>query len=326
MAALLTKNNAYSTVATWSIGTGTGTFTVASSEGARFPTITGGDWFFVTLQDASNNIEIVKITARSTDTLTISERGSEGTTPRTWLAGDVVELRLTAGITVTIDGTQTLTNKTLTSPTMTAPALGTPASGVITNCTGSPTLTAPALGTPASGVLTNCTGLPIAGTTGYGTGVATALAVNVGSAGAFVTFDGALGTPSSGTATNLSGTAANLVAGSAEEATKAGMPQNSQSGAYTTVLADANKHILHPTSDDNPRTFTIDSNANVAYPVGTCITFVNEINTLTIAITTDTLVLAGAGTTGSRTLAAMGIATALKKTTTSWIISGTGLS
>jgi hypothetical protein len=41
--------------------------------------------------------------------------------------------------------------------------------------------------------------------TGLGTGVATALAVNVGSAGAFVTFNGALGTPSSGTLTNASG-------------------------------------------------------------------------------------------------------------------------
>jgi hypothetical protein len=38
-----------------------------------------------------------------------------------------------------------------------------------------------------------------------GTGVTTALGTNVGSAGAFVTFNGALGTPSSGTATNLTG-------------------------------------------------------------------------------------------------------------------------
>jgi hypothetical protein len=103
------------------------------------------------------------------------------------------------------------------------------------------------------------------------------------------------------------------------------LPQNSQSAAYTTVLADAGKHILHPTADNNPRTFTIDSNANVAYPIGTTLTFVNEINTLTIAITSDTLVLAGSGSTGSRTLGAMGTATALKKTSTSWIISGVGL-
>lgn len=108
--------------------------------------------------------------------------------------------------------------------------------------------------------------------------------------------------------------------------TQVPITQNSQSAAYTTVLADGGKHILHPTADNNARTFTIDSNANVAYPVGTTITFVNQINTVTIAITSDTLTLAGAGSTGSRTLAANGIATALKIASTSWIISGTGLS
>lgn len=52
----------------------------------------------------------------------------------------------------------------------------------------------------------NTTVTPAVGSiTGLGTGVATALAVNVGSAGAFVTFNGALGTPSSGTLTNATG-------------------------------------------------------------------------------------------------------------------------
>jgi hypothetical protein len=100
---------------------------------------------------------------------------------------------------------------------------------------------------------------------------------------------------------------------------------NSQSANYTTVLADKGKTIWHPTADNNPRTFTIDSNANVAYPTGTCITFINEINTVTIAITSDTLVLAGSGSTGSRTLAANGVATAVKVSATRWYINGTGL-
>jgi hypothetical protein len=59
--------------------------------------------------------------------------------------------------------------------------------------------------------------------------------------------------------------------------------------------------------------------------VGTAVTFINMINTVTIAITTDTMYLAGTGTTGSRTLAAYGVATAIKVTSTSWIISGNGL-
>lgn len=70
----------------------------------------------------------------------------------------------------------------------------------------SPTLVTPALGTPSSVTLTSATGLPIStGVSGLGTGVATALAVNVGSAGAPVVNGGALGTPSSGTLTSATG-------------------------------------------------------------------------------------------------------------------------
>ena len=105
------------------------------------------------------------------------------------------------------------------------------------------------------------------------------------------------------------------------------LPQKSQSAAYTTVLSDSGKHILHPSADTTARTFTLPANASVGYPVGTAITFVNQnaAGVVTIAITTDTMRLAGAGTTGSRTLAANGIATAIKITSTEWIISGVGL-
>lgn len=70
----------------------------------------------------------------------------------------------------------------------------------------SPTLITPALGTPTAIVLTNGSGLPISsGVSGLGTGVATALQVNIGSAGAPVVFNGAGGAPSSLTLTNASG-------------------------------------------------------------------------------------------------------------------------
>ena len=103
------------------------------------------------------------------------------------------------------------------------------------------------------------------------------------------------------------------------------IPVNSQSANYTLVLGDGGYCIYHPPTDNNARTFTIPANASVAYPQGTVISFVNLINTVTIAITSDTMYLAGPGTTGSRTLAAYGCCRAMKFDSTIWIISGTGL-
>jgi hypothetical protein len=128
-----------------------------------------------------------------------------------------------------------------------------------------------------------------------------------------------LGTPTSGQLSNCTVDGADAVGFRTT-------PINSQSAAYTLVLADSGKTILHPDSDDNARTFTIPANSSVAYPVGTVVTFVNMKNTLTIAITTDTMYLAGPGTTGSRTLAEYGVATAVKLTSTTWLISGNGIS
>jgi hypothetical protein len=103
-------------------------------------------------------------------------------------------------------------------------------------------------------------------------------------------------------------------------------PVNSQSAAYTLVLADSGKTIFHPAADNTARTFTIPANSSVAYPVGTVLTFVNlAAADVTIAITTDTMYLAGDGTTGSRTLAEYGIASAVKLASTDWLISGNGL-
>jgi hypothetical protein len=129
----------------------------------------------------------------------------------------------------------------------------------------------------------------------------------------------ALGTPASGTLSSCT------VDGTDEVGFR-NVPQNSQSAAYTLVLADAGKHIFHPVADNTARTFTIPANASVAYPVGTVITFINmAVADVTIAITTDTLTLSDAGTTGSRTLGTNGSATCIKITSTEWLISGSGL-
>jgi hypothetical protein len=101
------------------------------------------------------------------------------------------------------------------------------------------------------------------------------------------------------------------------------VPQNLQSTSYVTVAADSGKHLFTSTGSI---TFTIAANASVAYPIGTAITFVNtNASSITIAINSDTMTLAGGTNTGSRTLAQNGVATALKIGATSWLISGSGL-
>ena len=103
-------------------------------------------------------------------------------------------------------------------------------------------------------------------------------------------------------------------------------PVLSKSADYTLVLTDSGKTIFHPSSDTNNRTFTIPANSSVAYPIGSVVTFTNlSTNDLTIAITTDTMYLANDGSTGSRTLAQYGIASAVKLESTTWLISGNGL-
>ena len=128
-----------------------------------------------------------------------------------------------------------------------------------------------------------------------------------------------LGTPSSGTLSSCTVDGTDAVG-------FRNIPINSQSAAYTAVLADSGKVIFHPSTDANARTFTIPANGSVAYPIGTALTFINMTSqVVTIAITTDTMYLSSAGTTGSRSLAQYGSATAIKMTSTTWLISGSGL-
>lgn len=104
------------------------------------------------------------------------------------------------------------------------------------------------------------------------------------------------------------------------------VPQNLQSANYTLVIGDANKQICHASGAGAGDTYTIPANASVAFSIGTVVTFVNlDSNTVAIVITSDTMTIAGTTTTGARTLAQNGVAQALKVTSTSWLIMGTGL-
>jgi len=94
MPALVT-NNAYSTLAS-GITSGATSLTVAAGEGARFPAPSSPNYFYCTLAGV-NGIEIVKVTARATDTFTIT-RAQDGTTAKAYSTGETVELRPVAAL------------------------------------------------------------------------------------------------------------------------------------------------------------------------------------------------------------------------------------
>jgi hypothetical protein len=96
MGTALVKNNAFSTLFA-GIDNTVGSFSVANGTGAKFPSISGTDFFYVTLINSSGLNEIVKVIARSTDAFTVT-RGQDGTAAIPFLAGDRVELRPTAAL------------------------------------------------------------------------------------------------------------------------------------------------------------------------------------------------------------------------------------
>lgn len=100
------------------------------------------------------------------------------------------------------------------------------------------------------------------------------------------------------------------------------IPQNAQTSGYTLVLTDQGKQISITTGG-----VVIPANGSVAFPTGTAVVVYNNSSSpQNISITTDTLRFAGTTSTGTRTLAGYGVATLMKVASTTWVISGTGVS
>ena len=414
--AVLFANNAATTLAA-GITSGATSITVATGQGALFPSITGTDFFYGTLIDSSNNIEIVRVTARTSDTMTVV-RGQEGTTARAYATGDKFELRVTAaGMNNKLDkdgGSMTgvlntssdinLTTNTAslrfrdaggstpsfisqgdnnfvfyntdaagtnraiwsslsrsgTSSMQVAVPLDVTGLATLSSLTVSGTITTNAttqainLGTVmTSGILTmggtSTTGNMVLGrstatqTTNIQAGATTSgnvKTINIGTGGLSGSTTNITIGSTNGTTITLNGTVSgsyaitNAIIGintinadntltdtgtiSANSPGFRGVPQNSQTTAYTLALADQGKHISITTGG-----VTIPANASVAFPVGATITiFNNSASTQTLTITTDTLRQAGTTNTGSRTIAAYGLATCVKVASTTWVVSG----
>lgn len=96
--AYIAKNNASSTLA-GAIAAIDTSLTVQVGKGDNFPVIVAPDYTFVTLEDTTGNIEVVKVTARAaaSDTMTIV-RAQENTTAKIYASGSIVSLRPIASL------------------------------------------------------------------------------------------------------------------------------------------------------------------------------------------------------------------------------------
>lgn len=95
------SNNATSTLSA-PINAAATTLLIQPGHGSRFPVVSGSDYSYCTLEDASGNIEIVKVVAHLANSQSMMvERAQQGTTARSWAIGDLFEMRFTAAAAAT---------------------------------------------------------------------------------------------------------------------------------------------------------------------------------------------------------------------------------
>ena len=104
----ITFTNFAATTLASGINTVVTSLTVATGTGTLFPTLAGAQYFYAVLADAATGTtrEVIKVTARSTDTFTIV-RAQDNTTAKSYITGDKIELRLTAAGIATLATTET---------------------------------------------------------------------------------------------------------------------------------------------------------------------------------------------------------------------------
>jgi len=246
----LFTNNAASTLAS-AVSVGAASLTVFGGEGAKFPAPVAPDYALVTIYQKSGttevNHEIVKVTSRTGDVLTIT-RAQEGTTARSFNAGDPVELRWTAGaahsvqipLLDTVSGVDTITASSpfaLTAQAETGSLWKLPAAGANT---GAVTLNIDGMG--AVSVVNSIGGALIAGDIA-GANYPCFLEKR---ASDFVLLNPAM---PHGAGTALTGTAPSLTAGNATNATNANNATTVTDGAITNVKlgnASVGVYVIHP--------------------------------------------------------------------------------
>lgn len=256
-------------------------------DGAKFPALAAGEYFFATLVKSDGSLEIVKVTARASDTLTI-QRAAEpvagAAVAYAFTAGDKVELRMTSGAL-----SSELDRLEARSPANDGTgATGTWSIDITGNAGSASTVPDNAITTAKINNLAVTTGK--LADTSVTTGKLADAAVTRAKAGSDLL----------------------------------GVNPNTQSSSYTLALTDNGGHVY--STNAGAQTITIPTNASVAFPVGAAITLVNNGTTnITISTTGITLKQAGTTNTGNRTLATAGMATLLKVATDTWFISGAGL-
>lgn len=269
---------------------GTAKKVFANPAGLTYPTVDGSSGQFLKTDGAGN---LTFDTVPSVATATNLAGGTTGSVPYQSGAGATTFLGIgTANQVLQV-------NSGATAPQW----VSTTGSGNVVRST-SPTLTTPNIG---AAIATSVNGLSISSSSGTLT-IANTKTLTVNNS---LTFSG-----TDSTTFTLPSASASLG--------YLNVPINSQTSNYTAVLADSGKALV--LTSGSGVGFTIPDNVSVSYATGTVLTFVNmSSSNLSISITTDTMYLSGSGATGTRTLAQYGVATAIKLTSTTWLISGSNL-